>query len=100
MSASKHEKIAIIQNFLTWVTENSDELIVAYADEVLVDCDTAIAHGPGHQSMSPCILTGPHTHHESDMGHEWDDSKITTQTTKGHRHIDQDKTYRLAFEHY
>lgn len=102
MTASKHEKIAAIRQYLEWESQQpgvhndfTDELIVRFSDEVLTECDTAIGHGPGHQSISPCIRTGEHSEHISDMGHDWSDSDIGKQT-----YVRRGVTYRLAFESY
>lgn len=86
----KHHKIERLQKRLT---------------DLSIRCDTAIGHGPGHQSVSECITTGPHTEHESDMGHEWSDSDIGKQTSDITRYTGPNgepvtKTYRLAFEPY
>lgn len=121
MPASKSEKIRIITEFFNWLEgdasdidvrltkygdgghsiENPVDWISRYADEALTACDTAIMHGPGHQGVSPCIITpAPHDYHVSDRGHEWTDRDITTQTRRGTRAVDRDKIYRLASEFY
>lgn len=102
MTASKREKLSAITAFLEWawgagsVREGEDVRILLdrYADEVLTECDTAIAHGPGHQSISECIVTGDHTEHHSDMSHEWYSSDLTGQTYARRR---DGRTFRLAF---
>lgn len=62
-------------------------------------CDTAIMHGPGHQSISPCEVEGPHTEH-SCYGYEWTDKDIGTQTAPVSHYRDgfvkETLTYRLA----
>lgn len=70
-----------------------DPLIARYADEVLTECDSAIMHGPGHQSVSECIMTGKHAEHYSDMDHEWYDRDIGNQTWTRRR---DGKVFRLA----
>lgn len=74
-----------------------------------LECDSAIGHGPGHQSISECIYVGHHTSHYSDMGHEWEDSDIGTQVVRKLGKGDDYKTpyqertgpvYRLAFDPY
>lgn len=69
-----------------------------------VRCDTAIMHGPGHQSTSECAVEGPHTVHYDDAHRfEWTDEDVGTQTTvikrysraSGYRELVA-KTYRLA----
>lgn len=42
-------------------------------------CDTAIAHGPGHQSISPCEVEGPHDEHQAGE-YSWADTDLTPQT--------------------
>lgn len=73
--------------------------------EAAMVCDVAIGHGPGHQSISECIVRGVHTEHKSHLGHYWQDDEIGSQTTTITRHTGPNrepvtKTYRLAFEPY
>lgn len=127
MTASKRDQIATLEAFFEWLPvmtslntsdgcggnygEDPAEFIARFADEMLTECDTAIGHGPGHQSISVCIRTGEHSEHVSDMGHEWEDKDIGEQTYDKHnwdgppgpdglRTRDTYRTYRLAFEPY
>lgn len=74
----------------------------------IIECDTAIMHGPGHQSVTECGQTGEHTEHYSADGRfEWYDKDIGTQTRdisrydgprdpKNGRASKVTRTYRLA----
>lgn len=112
MPTSKQNKLDIIRSFLEWADNyepyllgqiSKDELLTLYAD-TLTECDSAIAHGPGHQSTSRCIVTGPHSEHCSDMGHEWKDADTQTYTQKrfiGPDYTEYEETIlRLAFEQW
>jgi hypothetical protein len=62
-------------------------------------CDTAIAHGPGHQSVSPCTEIGEHeVHRYEDFA--WEDKHLREgKTWDGGRKWKRwdGRTYRLAF---
>lgn len=107
MTASKFETVSILRDFVRWIPVGpvTADLIDRYSSEVLTECDSAVGHGPGHQSISPCIRTGFHTHHCNDMGHEWEDEDIGKQTAPltrytGPGHSPVTSVYRLAFEPY
>jgi len=113
---TKHSKLAAVREFLEWVGEYRGlhlaraaclAVLDEYAETVLTECDTAVAAGPGHQSIHPCIVTpSPHREHASDNGYEWLDEDLSEQTYDKHqyRHIDGRivkgevlKTYRLTY---
>lgn len=120
----RYSKLATVGDFVKWYNSTHSRQIAAKAINdfeaaTMVGCDTAIMHGPGHQSTSECIVTTPgHTTHYSSMGHEWTDKDITDQTHVKYRydlppgtepgafvlmkdHIKTPiKTYRLASEPY
>ncbi len=61
-------------------------------------CDTAIMHGPGHQSISPCEVVGPHEGHYA-QGFDWFDSELINKTVtlpRFPRGGQVQKVYRLA----
>lgn len=62
-------------------------------------CDTAIAHGPGHQSISPCEEIGQHKVHRYDE-FAWRDQDLREgETWDGGRRWKRwdGRTYRLTF---
>lgn len=108
---SRNSTIHTIRTFVVWSDfNNSTRLTILkklekYAEQALTECDTAVGHGPGHQSISPCEVTGPHTYHENSY-HEWEESDIGEQTHEmtvsrldpmfgGYNKVK--RTYRLAF---
>jgi hypothetical protein len=57
-------------------------------------CDTAIMHGPGHQSVTECHLRGEHSEHASADGRfEWTTDELTAQTYTRRR---DGRVFRLA----
>lgn len=69
-------------------------------------CDTAVAHGPGHKSISPCTVEGPHDEHYA-HGYDWMDENLSQQTYdkkkyegRPFRAVGVEKTYRLYFAPY
>lgn len=115
-----YAKITAAKEFLTWLRDNGmydihESTVDRWVEEVFIECDVAVAHGPGHQSISPC--ENPyrnHTTHYNDVG-EWSDEDLSEQTYTKYRYEDPPgteegtyvlmkdkikvpiKTYRLAF---
>lgn len=123
MAIDKYAKIAIANEFFDWLEEQygmdcvvHESWVDRWAAETFVECDTACAFGPGHQSTSECIVTQRgHAYHVDKYGHEWEDEDLTDATYQKTRPIpptDPDSvpmfkwqkeiigTYRLFFEPY
>lgn len=104
MSASIQEKRSILTDFLLWLNWLDDDpfgipsILADYEAERLYPCDTAIASGPGHQSIHPCIRTGPHVGH-TDNRYEWIEADLTEQTAlhPHHKQREEGVRLRLAF---
>ncbi len=91
---NKHAKLAIAHEFATWAGLNS-ELVTKWRDS-FVECDTAVAHGPGHQSISMCERTDSNhkVHLHEDM--EWTDDDLRGKPYTYIRRRDG-KVFRMAF---
>lgn len=104
MVADKHSKRHYINEFITWVNETYGEsyptaLVDAYIDS-LVDCDSAVAYGKGHQSIGYCVRTGEHSEHiENHYDIEWTDSDIKSEYVPRHGKK-AGQTFRLAYNDY
>lgn len=111
MNWRQADKLRIVREFIEWLpnetglitfygpdygTADLDALLEQYATEMLIECDSAIGHGPGHQSISECTVFGTHTEHRNEYA-EWDEAEIGTQTWTRQR---DGKVFRLAFTDY
>jgi hypothetical protein len=108
MAISKHTKKAIVQEFLDWLpyslhegwsdgggwNHDPDEVLAEWI-ATFAECDSAVAFGKGHQSVSYCVHTEPgHTTHiESTYDIEWTDEDCRDTYTRAR----DDKVFRLAF---
>lgn len=121
-----YAKITAAKELLEWLDAKGmlstvmdrDSIVDFWINETFIECDVAVAHGPGHQSITPCENPyRDHTQHYNSVG-EWSDEDISEQTyTKYNYELPPGKTnddfvpisemiktpritYRLAFTPY
>lgn len=110
MTFTKYTKHAIVKEFLDWLPYDviqsepypggghewiDRDRLLAEWEATFTECDSAVAFGKGHQSVSYCVRTDAgHVHHiESTHDIEWTDEDCKDTYTRAR----DDKVFRLAF---